>query len=94
MGKEARASRLRQPPPIVLPKGDYYELRAKVRDIEAIELDMFKAAQRFREQIDAARKTFNDRLVAISTEHGFDPAGTYRWDDATCALIPQGATKT
>ncbi len=61
---------------IALPKGDYYELRTRVRDAEVAELE----AKFLRQKAQIVYET-------VAKAHAFDPTLTYRWDDATCELI-------
>lgn len=80
--------------PVTLPPADYWELRARIRDVEAVELDARKAAEQFKAKTAAAlaaRQACFERLV---TAHGLDGTTTYGWDDATCALIPDEETPT
>ncbi len=72
---------------IRLQKGDYFELRAIRRDIEAIELEAMRAAQSFHARVASAQQRVNAALTAAATKYGLDPAVTYTWDDATCELI-------
>ena len=72
---------------VVLERGDYFQLRTAIRDIEAIELDAMRTAMYYREQIAKAQQTRNAFFDAIAGRYGLDPAVTYRWDDATCTLF-------
>ena len=71
--------------PIVLAPADYWELRALMSDLDVAEAE---AVQR----IGAARQRRNVKFEALAEAHGFDPKLTYRWDDATCALVAQNGT--
>ena len=72
---------------IVLERGDYFELRTRVRDVEAVEFDALKAAQGFAKQRAEALAARERLFTALAQRHGFDATMTFRWDDATCALI-------
>jgi len=86
MGKQARARKANETR-ITLPKEDYYELRTRIRDVEAIQFDAMKAAQEFGRQIQEAHQRSQATFNALAKTHGFDPALNYRWEDATCELI-------
>lgn len=86
MGKEAKAKKARETR-FVLPKEDYFELRAVIRDCEAIELDAMKAAQRYANQQHEAQQRRNATYEALAKAHGFDPTLTYRFDDKALALV-------
>jgi hypothetical protein len=85
MGREAKASQATR---VKLEKSDYFELRAKIRDVEAVELDAMKAAQVFSQRRAAAVQVRNAVFESLAKQHGFDPTLEYGWDDATCELIP------
>jgi len=88
MGREAKARQAAETR-IVLERGDYFELRALIRDVEAIELDAMKAAQVYRDRREAARQRSQTKFEALAKQHGFDPTKSYRWDDAACELIAE-----
>jgi hypothetical protein len=72
---------------MTLEKGDYYELRALRRDVDAIELEAMRSAESIKTRITAAQQRVNEALTVAATKYGLDPAVTYTWDDATCELI-------
>ncbi len=84
MGREAKAKR---PTGVVLPAADYWELRALIRDVEAVEMDAMKAAQHFGQQAQAAKLKADAKFKAMADAHGLDRSKTYGWNDATCELI-------
>jgi hypothetical protein len=66
---------------IALPKGDYYELKARLLEVELAQ-----------SRVDAARQRLGAVFVPLSTAHGFDPAWPLRLDDATCELVGADTT--
>jgi hypothetical protein len=82
-----RAARRKAATRVILPRADYFELRALLRDIEAVELDALKAAAAFKVKMQEARAKTAHKLAALAKAHGFNDQGTWGWDDATCALI-------
>lgn len=91
MGRESRRKHTSETR-YTLERGDYFELRSLIRDVEAIELDALKAAQHFaRQQADAIAKR-NAKFEALAKQYSFDPTLTYRWDDAKYELIASTAT--
>jgi len=73
---------------VVLDKGDYFELRTAIRDVEVVELDAMKAAQEFARQQKAAMAARTALLDRLAAQYGFDPALEYRWNDAERSLTP------
>ncbi len=61
---------------IGLAKGDYYELRTRIRDAEIAEIEARLVRQK-------AQALFE----SLAKQHKLDPALNYRWDDATYELI-------
>lgn len=90
MGREARA-RKAEAVRVTLDKADYFELRALIRDVEAVDFDALKAAQVFSQKRAAAVASRNQKFEALAQQHHFDPTLEYRWDDQTCALISVAA---
>jgi hypothetical protein len=72
---------------IKLEKGDFYELRALRRDVDAIELEAMRSAETIKARITVAHQRVNEALNLAVAKYGLDPAVTYTWDDATCELI-------
>lgn len=70
-----------------LSKEDYYELRTRIRDVEAVEFDAMKAAQEFNRLMVEATQRRNATFEALATRYALDAKATYRWDDANCELI-------
>ncbi len=61
---------------IALPKGDYYELKARLLEVELAQ-----------SKVDQARQRLGDVFVPLARSHKFDPALPMRLDDAACELI-------
>ena len=61
---------------IALPKGEYYELKARLLEVELAQA-----------KVETARQRLGVLFVPPATAHGFDPAQPLRLDDATCELV-------
>jgi hypothetical protein len=72
-----------------LSKEDYYELRTRIRDVEAVELDALKATREFEKLHHEALQRRNTTFDEMTQRYDLDPKATYRWDDKTCELILQ-----
>lgn len=70
-----------------LPPADYWQFRASLNELSAIELDASKAAAAFRQRVAAAEQQRRELFARLGKAHGFDPMKNYAWDDATCELI-------
>jgi hypothetical protein len=66
---------------IALPKGEYYELKARLLEVELAQT-----------KVDTARQRLGALFVPLSQAHGLDPARPLRLDDATCELIGDETT--
>lgn len=77
----------------VLPRADYFELRALLRDVEVAEFDALKAVQAAQAKLGEVKARLVARFDALAAEHGFARDVVYGWDDQTCALIPQDGPK-
>ena len=73
---------------MTLAKADYYELRAAVLAIDAVELQALKAALAFGQQATETRA----RATTLARTLQIDLTATYEWDDATCSLRPVSAS--
>ena len=91
MGREARAQAAATPAPVILDKGDYFELRAAIRDVEAVELDLLKAQRVFDQRLTAAVRTRGEVFARLAQQYHFDPSLTYRWDDQARSLIVEAS---
>lgn len=74
---------------MTLAKADYYELRAAVLAIDAVELQALKAALAFGQEATATRA----HATALALRHKVDLTASYDWDDATCSLRPVSASQ-
>jgi hypothetical protein len=61
---------------IALAKGEYYELKARLLEVELAQ-----------SKVDQARQRLGDVFVPLSKTHQFDPALPMRLDDTTCELV-------
>ena len=61
---------------ITLAKGKYYELKARLLEVELAQ-----------SKVEQARQRLGDVFVPLSKAHKFDPALPMRLDDATYELI-------
>ena len=61
---------------IAIPKGDYYELKARLLDVELQQTRLAHAQQ-------GLQRVF----LPLAKAHEFDPLQDCRLDDATCELI-------
>lgn len=69
---------------------DYWQLRATSNQAAAIELEAIHAAEGFKRRIAAQ----HERAKELLTKIGGDPSKPYRYEDATCELIPVEDEKT
>jgi|SRR6185436_4221773 len=90
---KARAKRVAEakaepcPSRVKLERGDYYELRTRIRDVEAVELDAKKAAEAFARRMTEAEQASNATFIKLAKQYGFCSQKTWGWDDATCELV-------
>lgn len=90
MGHAARARKAAEVR-VMLDRGDYWELRAISRDIEALQFDLLKFRDAKNEEIRRAlirRNEFFDKLAKANGK--IDVKMGYRFEDKTCTLIESG----
>jgi len=91
MGRDARR-RLERPPAaapkgIVLERGDYCELSMLGERAMRLEHEARAAAAAFAQKIAEVQARSNALLVKLGAQHGFDPRGVFRLDDASGSLV-------
>jgi hypothetical protein len=90
MGRGARAKRATR---VKLEKADFFELMAALRLQEVVRLEAReKAAQVAEEYVRKEMAAVGEKGKALTarlaTKYGFDATRPYRFDEATCELIP------
>jgi len=87
MGREAKAAKAKR---VKLDKVDFFELLATLRHHEVLRLEaQQKAARIVAQEIEASGQKGVALMAALGKKYGFDPAGGFGFDDATCELIPR-----
>ena len=87
MGREAKAKQAKR---IKLERADFFELMATMRLHEVLRLEaQQKAARIVAQEIEASGQKGVALMAALGKKYGFDPAGGFGFDDATCELIPR-----
>lgn len=95
MGREARARATTKrpkaastPAPIKLDAADYWEMRSRTRDVEAVEYDLLRERQAGLQRLEAAKSKFREVFARLAKKYQLPEAG-YGWNDETLELIPQ-----
>jgi hypothetical protein len=74
---------------VALEAADFWQLRAFVKDVEAIELDFLRVRREFDLRLREAIER-RDRVFAnLQKKYGLRENGKYRCDDSTCALVEE-----
>ena len=79
------------PPPearrvIELSPAEFWQLRALVRDVEALELEFVRLKEDLTRRAQEAVARRDDTLTALAAKYGFPPERRYQFHDATCSL--------
>lgn len=75
---------------VTLQPADYWRFRALMNERHAIESEAAAAAHEFKQRIADADAKARALFADLGNTYGFDPAKTYRWNDATCELVEAG----
>lgn len=91
MGHAAKIRLAKAPDEVryVLERADYFELKSRIRDLEAIDHDMLKAAVQFKERVAVALAKKQETFQRIAALHGITGDKAFRLDDDACALIEE-----
>jgi hypothetical protein len=69
---------------------DYWELRTRIRDIEAIEFDLLKQRQAGLERLEAAKRACEATVARLATKYSLPAAPfAFKWNDERLELLPQ-----
>src|SRR4051812_6610071 len=95
MGRAARARATGPTPAAAAPAPvfrlkpeDYWELRSRIRDVEAVELDLMKERAAGLARLEAAKQTCRALLARLTTAYAL-PDTTFTWNDDRHELIPE-----
>lgn len=72
---------------VPLESSEYWELRAKIRDVEVADMQA-------RQAVSAAMQARNAAFDALAAKYGLDSKLAYECDDRTCELIVRDAPNT
>lgn len=81
MGRAARRKKERTA--IRLDRGDYFELRLLLTDIEKVQLE----AAALQNKLLAAQAKAQAKMTTLGAALGFDPKQNFRLDDTTLSLV-------
>ena len=72
---------------IALDNAEFWELRARIRDVQAVELEALKAAEEFKKKAAESNAVLQKFWQGLATAHGFDLTKNYQLDDTTHELV-------
>jgi hypothetical protein len=76
----------------VVDAADYWELRARQRDVQAVELELLQQRLEGQQRLVAAQRASETCLRALLTKYAIPAGAGLRWDDATRSITVTPAT--
>jgi len=96
LGRDARARRAGAPKKktrVTLPPEQFWKFRAKVKDLETLQLEAVQAIQQLQAKVHTADAECRALFRDLGKAHGFNPDLTWGWNDETCELVQKPAGK-